>query len=214
MPNPVHPLAALATVAALAAAPAHAVNLVTNGSFETPQTVYADYGTGSTTLTGWTAVLSGVEHFAPAAYDPVLGAAADGTMAVDLANYVYSAGGIEQTVATTAGQSYVLSFMAGNTAYAGRTGDGLIRVTIDGNTTDVATPTVTGNAIVWEARSVAFTATGASTTIRLWNEQDANTHFALVDAVSAAPVPEPETWALMASGLFGVLWLARRRRGA
>ena len=53
---------------------------------------------------------SGVEHFNAAPY----GGAPDGTMIVELANYVCSAGRLEQTVATVAGQTYDVSFWAGN----------------------------------------------------------------------------------------------------
>ena len=124
-------LAALALAGVLAAAPAaHAAgNLVANGSFETPTVSYELLGAGSTTIAGWTTVLSGVEHFSVPASG--LGAAADGVMVVDLANYTYlNGGGLEQAVATTPGARYDLSFAAGNSKSSGRTGTGIIHARV------------------------------------------------------------------------------------
>lgn len=102
----------------------------------------------------------GVEYYDAAGYatDP----APDGRMVVDLANYVYlQGGGIEQTVATVAGQSYDVSFWAGNSAYAGRDGTGIVRISIDGTwLQDIATAQGTSQISTWAQRSFSFTASG------------------------------------------------------
>jgi hypothetical protein len=193
------------TAVVAASAQASATNLFVNAGFENPSNYnYQLYSGGSTGIVGWTTVLSGVEHYNSTAYG--LGPAADGLMVVDLANYVFASGGIEQTVATQAGERYDVSFFAGNSRSSGRDGTGIVKVTIDGAATlSFATPVASSVLTVWEQRSFSFVATDASTTIRFWNDQNPVAHFALIDGVGAVQaVPEPGTWALMALGLAGI----------
>lgn len=203
------PLLALACAASLCV-PAAASSLLVNASFENPTTPGGNkiLPGGSTFVSGWTTVLTGVEHFDATPY----GGAYDGTMVVDLANYVYASGGIEQTVATTAGQTYALDFASGNLKNFGRDGTGVVRVSVDGSLlASVDTPTATGTSIQWGTHSLSFTAAGPTTTLRFWNDQNANTHFAFIDAVTLAPVPEPASAALLLSGAMVLAGLARRR---
>jgi hypothetical protein len=205
--------AGVGLVALAAAVPAQAAaNLFVNGSFETPTVSYQELGGGSTVITGWTTVLSGVEHFnAPA---NGVGAAADGVMVVDLANFTFlTGGGLEQAVATTPGQSYDISFAAGNSLSSGRTGTGIVKVTIDGSSTQsFATAVASSPAMAWAVRSFSFVATGNSTVIRFWNDQNPNLYFADIDAVSvAASVPEAQSWAMLAAGLVAIGSCLRRR---
>ncbi len=205
--------ASVAIVALAAALPAQAAtNLFVNGSFETPTVTYQELGGGSTVITGWTTVLSGVEHFnAPA---NGVGAAADGVMAVDLANFTFLAGGgLEQAVTTAPGQSYDVSFSAGNSLSSGRTGTGIVKVTIDGSSTQsFATAVATSATMAWAVRSFSFVATGSSTVIRFWNDQNPNLYFADLDGVSvAASVPEARSGAMLAAGLLAIGAFVRRR---
>lgn len=188
-------------------AAAAADNLFVNGSFETPSVGYQMLGGGSTAITGWVTALSGVEHHSAGA------SAADGTMVVDLANYVYGNGAIEQRIATVAGQRYDVSFFAGNTKSSGRDGTGIVKVTIDGlQTLQFDTAVATTGAYAWAERSFSFVAADTGTTIRFWNDQNSFTHFALIDGVGAvAAVPEPGTAALWLAGLAVGMHLARRR---
>lgn len=205
--------AGVALLALAAALPAQAAtNLFVNGSFETPTVTYQALGGGSTAITGWTTVLSGVEHFnAPA---NGVGAAADGVMVVDLANFTFlTGGGLEQAVATTSGQSYDVSFSAGNSLSSGRTGTGIVKVTIDGSTTrSFATAAATSATMAWAVRSFSFVATGSSTLIRFWNDQNPSLYFADIDGVSVtASVPEAQSWAMWAAGLAAIGVGVRRR---
>ncbi|WP_207866771.1 DUF642 domain-containing protein [Pseudomonas sp. 58(2021)] len=170
---------------------AFAAELVVNGSFETPgcandcilnTPAQADF------INGWTTFLSGVEYMNVRA---AIGSsvAADGAMAVDLANYVYeNGGGIQQNINTVVGAKYRLTFSAGNSKYVNRTGNGVINVKIAGQTTSFDTPVATGDATVWETRTLDFTATTSQTTLSFWNEQNPNAHFAFIDKVSVVPL--------------------------
>ncbi len=202
----------LFTTALLGVGVVHADNLLVNAGFENPAgTAYTSLPGGSPTITGWTTVLSGVEWFDATGY----GGAADGVMIVDLANYVYTGGGIEQTFATEVGKRYDVSFAFGTMAGFGRDGTAHVDVSVAGETLgyDIVNATST---LKWTMETLSFTAVDVSTTLRFTNEQNPYAHFANIDAVSvlaAAPVPEPETYALMLAGLGLVGFAARRRAG-
>lgn len=195
---------------------AQAAPVFVNGSFETPSLFYQAPGGGSTTaVPGWTTALSGVEHYNSAAYG--LGLAADGSMAVDLA-YVTSltGGAIEQALDTVAGDTYTVAFYAGNSRSSGRTGSGIVKISIDGvHLVDIATPDAPTGLTVWSLESFSFTAADSSTVVRFWNDQNPLVHFALIDGVSVAAsdgghaVPVPGTSALLALGL-GLMGVRRK----
>lgn len=210
MSQTTRPTAALvaASLIAFASLPVQAQNLFVNGSFETPNVSYQQLGPGSTVITGWTTVLSGVEHFNAGA------GAADGQMVVDLANFTFNAGGLQQAVATVPGQLYAVSFFAGNVLTAGRDGTGIVKASIDGGAPlSFATPVATTATNVWALRSFSFTATGSSTLVRFFNDQNANLHFAYIDGVGVqAAVPEPASVALWLGGLLALGAAAKRRR--
>lgn len=118
-------------------------------------------------------------------------------MAVDLA-YVtrLAGGGIEQALATEAGETYTFDFFAGNSTNGGRTGMGIVKISIDGvDVIDIATPDASTVATLWAQRSFSFTAISGSSVVRFWNLQNPLQHFALIDGVSVGTtgggVPEP-----------------------
>ncbi len=93
------------------------------------------------------------------------------------------------------------------------TGTGDVLVSLNGGPSLVfATPAAGTAALVWGTESFNFQASGGLTTLRFWNDQDANTHFAMLDNVSVTAVPEPETYAMMLAGLGALGFMARRRK--
>lgn len=204
-------LCSLAALAACMVLPATAAPVpLVNGSFESPGCAgNCILGGGVSTVSGWTTFANGVEYFNAPAFG---GTAVDGVMIVDLATYVYSAGGIRQTFATDVGQTYTVSFSAGNSLSSGRTGTGDVRVQVAGVDQTFATAAALSATYAWRQVDLQFVATSASTTLSFSNSQDANTHFAFIDAVSVSAVPEPAALALWAAGLAGLALRTRRRR--
>ncbi|WP_024618258.1 DUF642 domain-containing protein [Pseudomonas kilonensis] len=170
---------------------ASAANLLDNGSFEQPGcsgSCILDTPANANFITGWTTFLSGAEYFnMPASIGGSV--AADGVVIVDLANYVYSnGGGIQQNFATAVGAKYRLTFSAGNSRYAGRSGDGTIQVKVAGQSVTFNTPSAEGTAVEWSTITYDFTATSAQTTLAFSNEQNPYANFAFIDNVIVEPL--------------------------
>ncbi len=164
---------------------------VVNGSFEPATGVigYALLPGGSTAIPGWTTTDNGVEWFLPSPVSP------SGGDVVDLACYVYSAGGIQQTIPTVSGQTYAIDFWLGTQASSGR--DGTCEIVVDAaGTTQTFSATNPTGAAVWFPRTFTFVATGPSATLRFRCLQNANLHFAFIDGVrmNAVTAAESGTW--------------------
>jgi hypothetical protein len=138
--------------------------------------------------------------------------AKDGVQWLDLTGDLSNAvEGVQQTVTTTPGTSYTLSFWVGNVfqpggAY-GTTSTVNVRLggiggTLLGSFTNSSTTTGTQ---VWQQFSTSFTAAGTSTTLAFINGDPAsdNTNgLDLVDLeVGSAAVPEPASLVLVGSAL-------------
>jgi len=165
---------------------AFAGNLLVNGSFELPgctSSCVLDTPAKANFITGWTTFLSGAEYFNMPASIPS-SVAADGVVIVDLANNIYkNGGGIQQNFATDVGAKYRLTFSAGNSKYAGRSGTGVIQVKVAGQNVTFNTPVASGTAVVWGVNTYEFTATTPQTTLAFSNEQDPFAYFAFIDNV-------------------------------
>ncbi len=141
---------------------------------------------GSLAIEGWETIENGVEWFNPAAFGAI--ASPDGGYAVDLANFTFSAGGIQQTFATTAGESYTVEFYASTSAGQGRLGTAEILVQADGTMEQFDLVNISTQ-FEWELHSFTFIADDDEATLTFANYQDANLHFANIDGVSIVPAP-------------------------
>ncbi len=140
----------------------------------------------------------------------------DGNYSVDF-NYLNATPSavLEQTFATGAGQSYVMTFWFGATAVYGTDAamaasvlgaDGLSVLTTDSYLI------LGNNSTQWTFQTLTFMADGAQATIRF---TDIGTQtFAtdgLLDTVEVQAVPEPSTFAAMLAGLLGLAGVRLRR---
>lgn len=148
---------------------------------------------GSTAIPGWVTTDTGVEWFNPVGYG--IGPAPDGQHIVDLTNYVYSAGGVQQTFATTTGASYTVLFYLGSSTYAGRSGFADIQVSAAA-TTQSYSVTNPGVVVNWKPCSFTFVANAASSTLKFRCLQNASLHFAFIDAAGLSLVTPAgrDTW--------------------
>ena len=210
-------IAALASLVTAGAANA-ATELVVNGSFES-DVISSPYAQLST-ITGWTSSVSGNTAFelqkgatqgGLSGFNPV---AADGKQYLELNTESLSS--TSQTLATTAGSNYTLSF-----AYSGRPdtpgGANSLMNVYWGSTLLTATSLIGNTGGVWQSYSQNLTALGSSTVLRFESigPVSAPTYGSYLDNVSVmAAVPEPETYAMMLLGLGLLGFMARRKSAA
>ena len=203
-------------------------NLISNGSFEEPVVPvgsFSDFPAGSMALTGWTVV--GIDSAVVSTSFKQLGItfnAEQGNQWIDLSGITSTAqsSGVSQTIATTIGDAYLLTFYVGSTTDAGHTTffPSTVDLSIDGGArvhyTNTDTPPTTF--VDWKLFTVDFMATTSMTNLQFLNGDASNNNVTaldniqLVDVSSAAPIPEPSTLALSSVlvGVLGVVWSCRR----
>jgi choice-of-anchor C domain-containing protein len=170
-------------------AAAATANLITNGSFESPATGFAEYGAGDTSMPGWT-VETGTVDQVRSDWTPQ-----DGSQSLDLAGA--DSGSVQQTASTTAGNAYALTWwLAGNTN-CGNTRKTL-PVSWNGKviTSPVFDTTGHSNASMgWIQQEIYVTATGSSSTLRFGDatQQDDTRCGAAIDNVAlvSATIAKP-----------------------
>lgn len=175
----------LALVMASSAIPSHALNLVTNGGFETGD------------FSGWTQSGSYMYVLPGSAYSGNYGAAlgTPGTF-----------GSLSQTISTIPGQFYELSFALANSG-----GSNAFQAAVNGITMFSEED---GSYQPYTSYSNIFTAESASTDIALYARNDSGA-FSLDDvSVDLAPVPEPATLLLLGAGLSGISFLRKRSKSS
>ncbi len=195
----------LIAIAALLAvtAGAQAQNIVVDGGFESQSQAAGTWNVYNS-LSGWTTVAgSGVE-----VRNQVAGSAFEGNNYIELDSYNNSA--IAQTLATTAGGAYTLSF-----EYSARGGVSLasnpVQVFWNGTLLDtVSRDGSNQNGNVWYRYSYAVQALGKDV-LKFAASGTNDGYGGSLDAVTVSAVPEPATYAFMAAGLVLVGFLRRRR---
>jgi Protein of unknown function (DUF642)/PEP-CTERM motif len=212
-------LRALLLTAALTGGTSVQANLLTNGSFESGGFVNQGNDTmslaaGSTVITGWTVVTDTTAWIGAAS--PWNLNASDGSFFLDLTNYQAGApfAGMSQTIATTPGATYSLSFDLGSSSQWGPLPDS-ITASAAGTSQTFFSPT--SGIDVWTNASMQFVAASASTTVLLQGASGFNyigldnVDVEFVSGPGPGSVPEPTTLALLGLGLAGLLATSRRR---
>jgi uncharacterized protein (TIGR03437 family) len=199
-------------------------NLLVNGDFETPAGAdgnLVNYSTGTTQIPGWSVIGT-----APLTVDIPSGALVqrgfyfppeNGLQWLDLTGTDYSTGtrGITQTVATTPGANYELSFWVGNvydTANPSSFPDGQnfgtsssVRVEINGASAGTFTNNAPSTVMNWQQFSLTFVASGSSTTIEFDNQDPPTDTLNGLDHVILQEItgPIPTVSGLVSAGAFG-----------
>ena len=205
--------------AALGVATSPQANLLTNGSFELGAFVNQGNDTmslapGSTVITGWTVVTDTTAWIG--ATNPFGLSASNGSFFLDLTNY--QAGppfaGMSQTIATTPGATYSLSFDLGSSTFWGRPDS--ITASAAGTLQTFTAPATGGNND-WQSVLMQFVASSTTTTVLLQGASGFNyigldnVDVEFVSGPGPRPIPEPTTLALLGLGLAS-LAVARRRK--
>jgi hypothetical protein len=206
-------LACAVLIAAAATSFGASAAIVTNGSFEdTTNFVLPDgndtisLAVGSTAMPGWTVVNGTLAWIGPTNTFGLT--AQNGSYFLDLTDYRDHSpyGGVSQTIATTAGGHYALTFYLGSSTQYG-VPDSIFASAGTGSGTFTSTNPTLNN--FWQLETLLFTATGPSTLISLVG--NSGNQYIGLDNVAVEAVPEPSTWAMLIVGFLGVGVMAYRR---
>jgi hypothetical protein len=180
-------------------------NLLTNGSFENTNGTFVgdvnktdELNSGSSVIPGWTTT-NGV----PTAWiqngNPWAISASNGSFFLDLTGYsdVGTYGGVTQTVTTTPGTMYALTFDLGYGGNSGAFGGPVsVRVSAGGSTSTFTSGSGSPNPAVWDTETFNFTASSATTQLTIIGLSTTGGDYIGIDngdvelaAVTAVPEP-------------------------
>jgi choice-of-anchor C domain-containing protein len=194
-----------ATVAGMSVAPTSAgasppTNLIQNGSFESvaqQTTSFVRVNAGSSAISDWTV-------FTPSIYEGDGGSvdytassyfvAEDGNYSIDLAGSSRTPGGVAQSVATTPGVEYSLSFWS---AVNGKEKPGIkhiMKVSVNGSALDRVKAVSVGPNLNWVQNTATFTASSTSSLIEFGDATPTDRDQGpTLDNVSLTEVPDTIT---------------------
>jgi hypothetical protein len=200
-----------ALICALGTFPSHATtnNLVLNGGFENP-TLIDNTWSNFPSILGWSSGNLGIE-----VRNNVAGTAHGGKNYIELDTTGNSF--ISQDLNTSIGQVYNLSFW-----YSPRVGvpdtSNPLSFSVDGKGGKISGNGFIGNFTfpdnAWLNVLYDFTATGTTTKLKFFAEGISDGLGGSLDDVSVTAVPEPETYAMIVTGLGVMGFVARRRNKA
>lgn len=219
--------AILGIIASSAITSANAANLLVNGDFESPivgRGTFTPYGSGGS-IGGWnvSGPSNGILHIETSYVESGIAFPAQaGLQWVDLTGIgnLGPTAGISQTVATTIGQRYSLSFWVGNADGTGNsfyTLPSTVNLSLNnGAFTSFTNSDTTPFTTNWKLFSTSFIASRNLTTIGFFNGTPLGDSAGGIDSVnlSLSAIPEPVSWVLMivGFGLIGMKMRFRRRR--
>lgn len=183
-----------------------AANLVTNGDFESLGNTYGavqTFGNHSPELTGWIVGLNSVDLVENSFWN-----SASGSYSLDLNGL--KKGEIHQSLNTVNGQQYQLSFdLAGN--FSGGPAIKTLSVNLGPNGIyKFDTSGKSASNMGWIHYTTTFVAISNATTLSFLSNVSGNAGPAL-DNIAVTAVPEPETFAMLLTGLGLMGAIARRR---
>jgi hypothetical protein len=204
-----------------------AAELITNGSFESPTVPiggFTSYFGGSTAIPGWTVIALPIDNVTLFNTSYVAGnipfPALHGNQWLDLSGTSeVRFTGVQQTISTTPGQIYDLSFYVGNIRDLNFGVSSTVHVVQDNNPGTIITAINDSFGDIWDWKffTSSFVASGLTTTLSFVNDdRDPVTGLDLVSVTprNGTAVPEPSSLMIMigAMGLFGLVTRKRHRQ--
>ena len=194
-------------------------NLISNGSFESGSfDPHYDSDTmivfpGDSVITDWKVINSAVAWVGQNSWDY---SAQEGERFLDLTSYTGSMpfGGIEQSISTIIGQSYVVSFWIGQSNWENDSVNPSIQLSIDNiavHTFSVAQP-LPENTIMWHQFTWEFIANRTETSLSLIGNSPANVNFIGLDNITVNAIPDNGTSIALLGLSFGSLALLLRKQ--